>query len=328
MKDDTNTSSSSSSSQPPGSHSKLDKNDRILLFVITISITLGILFPSFGIIFEHYLLVSLGMLLFLSLLKMNLGQLFMQFKRPIPLLIFALLKLLFIPFILFLITSKVYPALALPVLLLSGISTGLGAPFVINVLERSNRLPVVVGSVIVTSIAVPFVLPSLVYILIDHREFNMPLVDMVILLASALFLPLIGGWVMKRNVPAFTKKIETHSFVPSLVLISIINLGIFAKYSDYFFAHSSFVGLMIVSSFALFFVYGFVGYLAGYFLNKNDKSFRIAAFVIMSYVNNVLVVVFAARFFGDEVAALAAFYNLSYYGMMIPIKWLFLDRQR
>lgn len=327
MNDETNNSPSSSPSHPRSS-SKLDKNDKILLLVITISITLGIFFPTFGIIFEPYLLVSLGLLLFLSLLKMNIGELFVQFKNPIPLIIFTALKLLVIPFILFLITSRVYPALALPVLLLSGISTGLGAPFVINVLERSNRLPLVVASVLVTSIAVPFVLPSLVYILIDHREFNLPIADMVILLASALILPLIGGWAMKQKVPILTKKIDTHSFVPSMVLISIINLGIFAKYSDYFFTHSSFVLYMLVASFVFFFVYGFIGYLSGYILERNDKSFRIAAFVIMSYVNNVLVVVFAARFFGDEIAALAAFYNLSYYGMMIPLKWLFLDRNR
>ncbi|MDN5866576.1 MAG: hypothetical protein L0H55_04160 [Candidatus Nitrosocosmicus sp.] len=44
----------------------------------------------------------------------------------------------------------------------------------------------------------------------------------------------------------------------------------------------------------------------------------------MSYINNTLVVVFASQFFGTEVAALAAFYNLAYYGLMVPMKKLFL----
>ena len=56
---------------------------------------------------------------------------------------------------------------------------------------------------------------------------------------------------------------------------------------------------------------------------KKDRSFRIAAFVIMSYVNNILVVVIASKFFGSEIAALAAFYNLSYYSMIIPMKKIF-----
>ncbi|MFL6330583.1 MAG: hypothetical protein ACJ705_06165 [Nitrososphaeraceae archaeon] len=38
----------------------------------------------------------------------------------------------------------------------------------------------------------------------------------------------------------------------------------------------------------------------------------------MSYVNNILVAVFAQQFFGSQVAALAAFYNIPYYiGILI-----------
>lgn len=46
----------------------------------------------------------------------------------------------------------------------------------------------------------------------------------------------------------------------------------------------------------------------------------------MNYVNNTLVVVFACQFFGTEIAALAAFYNLAYYGLMVPLKNYFLVR--
>ena len=45
----------------------------------------------------------------------------------------------------------------------SGISTGLGTPFVTNYV--GGRLSIVVGMVIVTSLVVPFILPALVYIL-------------------------------------------------------------------------------------------------------------------------------------------------------------------
>lgn len=79
---------------------------------------------------------------------------------------------------------------------------------------------------------------------------------------------------------------------------------------------------MTVAAFALYIIYGLIGYLSAFFLKK-DKSFRITAFVIMSYVNNILVVVFASKFFGSEIAALAAFYNLSYYSMIIPMKKIF-----
>jgi bile acid:Na+ symporter, BASS family len=217
----------------------------------------------------------------------------------------------------------IYPSLALSVLLLSGISTGLGAPFVINVFEKSNRLPFVVGMIILTSIAVPFILPSLVFLLVDVSKFEIPVENMMILLAEALFLPLFASWFTKRKAPKLAKKIEEKSFILSLIFISFINFGIFAKYSNYFFSQYTFVITMTVAAFALYFVYGLIGYLSAFFLEKKDKSFRIAAFVIMSYVNNILVVVFASKFFGSEIAALAAFYNLSYYSMIIPMKKIF-----
>lgn len=311
--------SSSSSSSPQS-----DNDDSILLIVIAFSMAIGILLPSFGIIFEPFLLIWLGFLLFLNLIKMEPQQLAFIIKKPLSVIIFTIIKLIAIPILLYAITNMVYPSLALSVLLLSGISTGLGAPFVINVFEKSNsRLPFVVGMIILTSIAVPFILPSLVFLLVDVSKFEIPVENMMILLAEALFLPLFAGWFTKRKASKLAKKIEDKSFLLSMILISFINFGIFAKYSDYFFSQYSFVITMTIASFALYIIYGLIGYVSAFLLDKKDKSFRIAAFVIMSYVNNILVVVFASKFFGSEIAALAAFYNLSYYSMIIPMKKIF-----
>ena len=305
--------------------SGLEKDDLILLIAIAVSTVVGILAPSFGIIFEPYLLILLGCLLFLNLIKMDPQELALQFKHPIPIVSLTAIKLLVIPLILYTTTNMIYPSLAIPVLLLSGISTGLGAPFVINVFEKSHQLPLVVGMIISSSIIVPFVLPSLVYFLVDFEKFNIPFIDMTILLAEALFLPLFVGWLVKSKAPKIAKKIESGSFIPSVILVSLMNLGIYAKFSNYFISEYSFVITMIIAAFALFFVYGSIGYFTSYIIGKKDKSSHIASFVIMSYINNTLVVVFASQFFGTEVAALAAFYNLAYYGLMVPMKKLFLS---
>src|SRR5919107_85853 len=102
-----------------------NKNSLILLLVLVlISMIGGILLPSIGIVFSPYLLVWLGILLFLNLIKLELTD------------------------------------------LLSGISTGLGAPFVVNFVGGEvgrKRLYLVVGMILVTSLLVPFTLPSLVY---------------------------------------------------------------------------------------------------------------------------------------------------------------------
>jgi BASS family bile acid:Na+ symporter len=82
-------------------------------------------------------------------------------------------------------------------------------------------------------------------------------------------------------------------------------------------------------AFALFGIYGLLGYAIDAILLTEDKCGeiekkrnRLSAFISMSYVNNILVAVFAQQFFGSHVAALAAFYNIPYYiGIPIMVRW-------
>jgi bile acid:Na+ symporter, BASS family len=72
--------------------------------------------------------------------------------------VLSIIKIVALPAGMYALAYVVYEPFALPVLLLSGISTGLGAPFVVNLI--GGQLPLVIGMIIVTSVAVPFILPS------------------------------------------------------------------------------------------------------------------------------------------------------------------------
>jgi bile acid:Na+ symporter, BASS family len=63
-----------------------------------------------------------------------------------------------------------------------------------------------------------------------------------------------------------------------------------------------------------------VGY-AGSTGSPQDKT---AGLIVTSYVNNVLVAMFAFQFFGSQVAALAALYNIPYYIGIVAIKKIIL----
>jgi bile acid:Na+ symporter, BASS family len=222
-----------------------------------------------------------------------------------------------IPLTMYQIIHVIYSKESLSVLLLSGISTGLGAPFIVNFV--GGKLQTVVAMIMVTSLAVPLVLPVLVYSLFK-TQFSIPFLNMVILLSTALFIPLASGWATKRYAPKIAKVIEERSLPASLIVIVLINLGMFAKFSNYFFEDPLFVLAITGLAFALFGIYGLFGYAVdAIFLSNNvgtkneKKNERLSAFISMSYVNNILVAVFAQQFFGSQVAALAAFYNIPYY---------------
>jgi BASS family bile acid:Na+ symporter len=307
---------------------KLRGEDIVFFIAIAASMATGVLLPSFGIIFEPYLLVSLGLLLFLNLIRLNLHDLASTFKKPTQLVTLSVVKLVALPLIMYFIAKLVYEPLAIPVLLLSGISTGLGAPFVINAVEKSKKLPLVVGMVIVTSLAVPFTLPSIVYLLLGgNSEFEIPIFNMVFLLSVALFIPIIAGWIAKKKWPSIAQRVDKKSFPVSIVLISLMNLGVFANFSDFFFKDPGFVLVNFAAAFALFAAYGAIGYVANnirYSGSKvtieKSKDLGIVGLIAMTYVNNILVVVFASQFFSIDVAALAAFYNLPYYGLILLLK--------
>jgi len=293
----------------------------VLSFSILASTISGIIFPSLGEFFSPYILVILGLLLFLNLIQLNFQDLILTFKKPKFLLILCITKILVIPVTMYFVTNQIFPKYALSVLLLSGISTGLGAPFVTNYV--GGRLSIVVGMVIVTSLVVPFVLPALVYILYN-TEFSIPVLDMILLLVISLIVPLIGSGIIKKYLPKIATSINKSSLPISIILMALINLAIFSKFSDYFYLDFTFVITTIVIAFGLFVVFAITGYLIMNF-NSTGKSmkYKISGLIAISYVNNILVTVFAQQFFGSQVAALAAFYNMPYYIGIIFLKILY-----
>jgi BASS family bile acid:Na+ symporter len=273
----------------------------------------GVLLPAAGLLVEPYILVWLGALLFLNLIRLNTSDLLSTFTRPRQLALLSAVKLAALPLGMYAIAHFVYQPFALPVLLLSGISTGLGSPFVVNLI--GGRLPLVVGMIIATSLAVPFVLPSLVYALVGS-QFDIPVLDMVFLLAAALFTPLGAGWFTKKYFPTASKFADEKSFPLSLVFIVLINFGMFAKFSNYFYEEQVFLLQTVATAFICYVAYG----LAGYASAPGGRHERSAGLISMSYVNNVLVAVFAFQFFDPQVAALAALYNIPYYVGIVAIR--------
>jgi len=108
-----------------------------------------------GVVFVSVLKVVLQKTCLPAEAQLNTSKLISAFVHAKQIALLSLTKLVVLPLALYAATTVVYPPMALSVLLLSGISTRLGAPFVANFV--GSELPLIVGLIIVTSIAVPFV---------------------------------------------------------------------------------------------------------------------------------------------------------------------------
>jgi bile acid:Na+ symporter, BASS family len=178
------------------------KSATSLIMAITITMTIGVLLPQFSKIFAPYLLIWLGALLFLNLIQLETSELLSTFARVKHIVLLSLIKLVVLPLALYATTSVIYPPMASPILLLSGISTGPGAPFVANFVGRKSQL--IVGLIIVTSLAVPFILPPIVQLLYGSH-FSISLIHAIVLLSVALCVPLLGGWVYKEICTQYSR---------------------------------------------------------------------------------------------------------------------------
>jgi|GEM_PF-196983 bile acid:Na+ symporter, BASS family len=290
----------------------------VVLLSAMASIVAGIILPTIGMSLEPYLLVWLGGLLYVNLINLHPRHLVSTIRKPKALTVFTVGKLILLPCLVYIITSLAYPKLALSATLLSGISTGLGAPFAINFIG-AGRISIIAVLVTISSLVVPITLPFMLYVFFeDTKDFVIPIYDIGFLLVTALFIPLSLGWSTRRYVPRVSKFVGANSLLLSIIFIILINFSMFARFSQYFFVDQSLVLVSLISASLLFVIYLMVGYLLALFVNDKSVATRINGIVAMTYINNILVFVVAERFFGIETAALAAFYNIPYYvGLLV-----------
>jgi BASS family bile acid:Na+ symporter len=290
----------------------------LVLLSAMVSIVTGVLFPTTGMSLEPYLLVWLGGLLYVNLINLHPRHLVSTFRKPKVLMVFTIGKLILLPCIVYVITSLVYPKLALSATLLSGISTGLGAPFAINFIGAGG-IGTIAALVTISSLVVPVTLPFILYVFFeDTGEFVIPIYDISFLLVIALFIPLSLGWSTRKYVPRVSKFVAGNSLFLSVIFIILINFSMFARFSQYFFIDQLLVLTSLISASLLFVLYLLVGYLLALSIKRQLITTRINGIIAMTYINNILVFVVAERFFDIETAALAALYNIPYYvGLLI-----------
>lgn len=290
----------------------------LVLLSAMVSIVTGVIFPTTGMSLEPYLLVWLGGLLYVNLINLHPRHLVNTFRKPKALMVFTIGKLILLPCIVYVITSLVYPKLALSATLLSGISTGLGAPFAINFIGAGG-IGTIAALVTISSLVVPVTLPFILYVFFeDTGEFVIPIYDISFLLVIALFIPLSLGWSTRKYVPRVSKFVAGNSLFLSVIFIILINFSMFARFSQYFFIDQSLVLTSLISASLLFVLYLLVGYLLALSIKGQLITTRINGIIAMTYINNILVFVIAERFFDIETAALAALYNIPYYvGLLV-----------
>ena len=289
--------------------------DIILLCVVFASFVVGILFPRTGELFQPFILFFLMAVLFLSFLTIRIEDIRRLFRNQSGAVLWlSFLKLVALPLGVYFLFRCFLPTYAPAALLLAGVSTGVIAPFISTLVSANAALVLVI--VVITSIFLPFTLPVIAKIVLG-KTLAISLPFMIRMLSLVIFVPIAAVWAVQRFIPGAVRPILKGRYILSLMIFSGTNMGVFSQYSDFFYRNPGTIleatGVSILLG-AMFLVLGFFS------LGSASTEDRLAAAVSMANINNVLVLVFAARFFGPLESTVAAMYLIPFYGLIIPLR--------
>lgn len=290
-------------------------NDLLLLIVVFSSMFAGIFLPGLGDYFQPYPLYLMMFLLFLSFLSIQLEAIGEILKNHWSMTLWlTFFKLVALPGIVYLILRLTCPRFATAGLLLSGVSTGVVAPF-ISTLVRSND-SLVLLLVVSTSFLVPFTLPVLVKLLLG-QTLKLSLFAMIQVLVLIVFVPIMAVEILRRTLPSLLSFLLKKRYPISLGTFAAINLGVFSKYAVYFRQQPMILLKATLVALALGGIYFLLGLAS---VRKVDAEYRLAAAIGFGNMNNVLIIVFSSHFFGPLEATVAAMYMIPFFGLIFPLR--------
>ena len=289
--------------------------DLILLVVIYSSMLGGILVPKAGEAFQALPLYCMMSFLFLSFLSIRITQISDTLRSSALLItVFLILRMILIPLGVALLFRFIWPAFSLSALLLTGISTGVVAPFISTLLQANTPLVLVV--VVLSSLLVPFTLPPLVDLLFS-QTMDISLISMMRLLFMVIFIPVVVAEILKGVSRPLVESLIRKQYYISLALFTITNLGIFSRYSEFFYQEP----LTVLTATAVAFILGGLYLLVGLFLAYGRSAEdQVAAVICLGMMNNVLVIVFSSQFFTPLEPTVAAMYMIPFFGLILPLR--------
>jgi BASS family bile acid:Na+ symporter len=168
-------------------------------------------------------------------------------------------------------------------------------------------------------------LPALTHMLME-AELAIPYLAMVRMLLLVIFVPLFVGMALRRLWPAILPHLERVQFPLVVVMFLVINLGVFANYADFLPTHPGRVTLILLMCCLLALAFASSGFLIGRL--SCGRLIGLDGAVLLTYINNVLIVVFSDRFFGPIETLTAAVYMLPLFVMLLPIRYVAQRSQR
>ncbi len=286
--------------------------DYLLIVVLYGSLLLGICLPEYSRYAAPVLKYLMMVMLFLAFINIAPDDVWHSLrKNPLNIIAGAAVRLIGAPIAVYGVTRLVYPEIALPMLLLAGVSTGVSAPFFTGLCRGNISFTLVMA--LLTSLLVPFSLPLMVRLLAG-TTLNYNLTAMALFLALVIFIPLTAAFALRAYLPGALDQINRIAFPVSLVVLAVINFGALGHYLPYLKANSAQItGAVICSSLMAVAMAG-LGWSTAW---GRGWSEQVASAGSQVWLNNVLIIVLAVHLNDSTAAVIGAFYFVPLYAFVV-----------
>jgi len=265
------------------------------LVVVFLALFLGIVFSKNVIFLAEHSTVVLGVIFFLSALKINMREITDSLTDKKMLIAVNVFMLILFPVLIYYGTLAIVPSLAIAFLLLATMPAGMTAPLLSEISGGKQSLALVLT--VSTSLLAPVTVPFMMKILAG-ATISIDFFDMLFSLAKVIFIPFILANILKLFWEDSVNKTTMHFKSISVLLLGVLIMSVVAKQADVIieglYGGEALIYLALL--FALFLVFHIFGYFTIFWREKSD---RITTTVCLTYMNFTLAIYLADKFFQD-----------------------------
>jgi BASS family bile acid:Na+ symporter len=217
------------------------------------------------------------------------------------LLIVNLFMLILFPLIAYYFGMLVAPSIALPLLILAAMPSGMTVPLLSEIIGGKQDLALIFA--VTTSLLAPITVPFILQLSIGATV-PVSLLSIFISLGKIIFIPFLLAAILKEPLKHKQHIIDTISKPLSLLLLGLIIAGMVATQAELLLASINTHFAAYLVAMCIFFV---ITYLIGYFsIFWHPYQDRLAIAVSLTYMNITLAIYIAGTFFPES-------------GVLIPI---------
>jgi bile acid:Na+ symporter, BASS family len=258
--------------------------------------------------------VLLGMMLFFVFLKIDFQDIIKHIKDYKLMSYIAVVYMMILPILFYLLFRIFDRELALGILLLTAMPTGVSTPALTDIVK--GNMPLTMSVALVTQAIAPLTVPLLFWIVgTNGLEINKLLLLRDI--AIMVFSPMILAVLVKRYLPASVRKTRHLFTSANVMLLFFFVLIAISSQREVIISDP----LALIWKAAVLYAVFIMLHIAGYRICPGSKKEnKIALSVSAAYMNNGLAIVLAASYFSPNILVLMVLSEIPWNTLLAPFK--------